>query len=288
MSWPGGRHCSSLLGHWPVLGLPLLWPWRSARISQVPEVLGCWRCRVPCSSPRAERSLILRPLCPSRPLNTKHPFHHPIISLTPFKTHRNASRPSSGIHVIICKVLMVQLGLMPGVGSSGWQPAPRPTLPAWADGRRNSVCALTNSSPCSLTRGASAPTSSASTSSWITRRPGWQGYRAFTILNHKFIVKHECSPEGRFISPDAGDMVIQNGLIAISVIRQDQLLSENVGKASWRGLRHHRSALLRKFPWEPIIDLLLSLQLLQLLGQDCSKLCWRKLVRRFSGNSVRN
>ena len=39
-------------------------------------------------------------------------------------------------------------------------------------------------------------------------------------------------PERRLISPDTGHMIIQNGLVAIAVVRQDQLLPQDVGQAS--------------------------------------------------------
>ena len=91
-------------------------------------------------------------------------------------------------------------------------------------------------------------------------------------------------PERSLISPDAGNMIVQNGLVAISVVRQDKLFPQNVSQASRRGLRHHGATFFREFPRKSIVDLLLPLQLLELLCQDSGKFCWRKLVRCLCGN----
>ena len=91
-------------------------------------------------------------------------------------------------------------------------------------------------------------------------------------------------PEWRLISPNPGNVIIENGLIAISIVRQYQLLPQNVRQTSRGALRNHRAAFFGKFPRKPIVDLLLSFQLLKLLSQNGSKLCWRKLVGRFCGN----
>ena len=169
MSRPGGGHCSSLLRHGSMLCLPLFGSWRGTRVPEVPQMLSCWSCCVPGGASRAERPLVLGPLCPSRPLHTEHPFHHPIIGLAPLQTHRNATATNSGVYIIVGKVLMVQLGLVSGVGPRGRHPAPGTTLPTGANGRRHPAGTLTDASPRSLARSASASTSSASTSSRITR-----------------------------------------------------------------------------------------------------------------------
>ena len=167
MSRPRGGHSCSLLRHWSMLYLPLLRPWRGTRVPEVPE-----RCCVPGCASRTKRPLVLGPLCPSWPLHPKHPFHHPLIGLTPLQANRNASSTeSSGVYVIVGQVLMVQLGLVPGVGSNWRYSAPGTTLvtgPNW----RTLHPAGTLTSPWSLTRCTSTSTSSASTSSWITRWPG--------------------------------------------------------------------------------------------------------------------
>ena len=67
-------------------------------------------------------------------------------------------------------------------------------------------------------------------------------------------------PERRLISPNTRDMIIQNGLVTISIVRQNQLLPQNVRQASRRGLRHHgATAFFGEFPRETIVDLLLPL-----------------------------
>ena len=55
-------------------------------------------------------------------------------------------------------------------------------------------------------------------------------------------------PERRLVSPDTGHMIIENGLVAIAIIRQDQLLPQDVCQASRGALRHHRAAFFGKFP----------------------------------------
>ena len=55
-------------------------------------------------------------------------------------------------------------------------------------------------------------------------------------------------PERCLISPDTRNMIIQNGLVAISVVRQDQLFPQNVGQTPGGGLRHHGAAFFREFP----------------------------------------
>ena len=67
-------------------------------------------------------------------------------------------------------------------------------------------------------------------------------------------------------------MVVKYRLVPIKVVSNYQLLPQNVGQTPVRALRHHGLGVLGQLPVQLLLQLLLSLDLLQLLDENLCEL----------------
>ena len=81
-------------------------------------------------------------------------------------------------------------------------------------------------------------------------------------------------------------MIIKYRLVSFKVVRHDQLLSKNVGQASVGALRHHGLSVLRQFPVEFLVQLLLPFDFFQFLDKNVGKLHGTELVARLGRDSL--
>ena len=78
--------------------------------------------------------------------------------------------------------------------------------------------------------------------------PGDLSKSIINILDSFQLNSNFHKPEWSFICPDSGNVIIKDGLVAVTVVRQDELLPENISEALRRALRHHGATLFGELP----------------------------------------